>query len=96
MTSIGKYAFRSWLSNNQPLVIPNSVTSIGEYAFYGWSLVPHVEMQAITPPALRNANAFNNQNNAPIYVPDESVDDYKTATNWVALADRIFAVSEKP
>jgi len=28
-------------------------------------------------------------------VPDESVDDYKTATNWVDLADRIFPISDK-
>ena len=28
VTSIGDYAFAGWNSNNQPLVIPNSVTSI--------------------------------------------------------------------
>ena len=95
VTSIGNYAFNSWTSNNQPLVIPNSVTSIGSNAFRYWELVPYIEIQATTPPTLAHSNAFNNQNNAPIYVPDESVDDYKIATNWVTIADRIFPRSDK-
>jgi hypothetical protein len=95
VTSIGEGAFSGWSSNTHPLVIPDSVTSIGEGAFSGWELVPYVEMRAITPPTLIDANAFGNQNDAPIYVPDERVDDYKEATNWVELADRIFPMSDK-
>ncbi len=95
VTSIGEYAFSGWESNNHPLVIPNSVTSIANLAFRNWSLVPYVEIQAITPPTLEGAGAFMNQGNAPIYVPDESVDDYKTAENWSDLADRIFPISDK-
>ena len=95
VTSIRMNAFYFWSSNNQPLVIPNSVTSIGNSAFYYWSLVPYVEMKSETPPTLGNKNAFGGQNNAPIYVPDESVEAYKTATNWVDLANRIFAISDK-
>ncbi len=95
VTSIGYGAFSFWQSNNQPLIIPDSVTSIGNSAFYNWLLVPYVEIQATTPPTLANVEAFNGQNDAPIYVPDESVDAYKTATNWVALADRIFPISDK-
>jgi hypothetical protein len=81
VTSIGDSAFRNWSSNTHPLIIPNSVTSIGIAAFYGWILVPYIEIQATTPPTLANTNAFNNQNDAPIYVPDESVEAYKEATN---------------
>lgn len=95
VTSIGDSAFSNWQANNQPLVIPESVTSIGNYAFNYWSLVPYVEMKAITPPTLANVNAFANQNDAPIYVPDESVNDYKAATNWSALASRIFSINDK-
>ncbi len=96
VTSIDFGAFELWLANNQPLVIPNSVTSIGERAFNRWNLVPYVEIQATTPPTLVNANAFGYQGNAPIYVPDDSVEAYKTAANWVELANRIFPISDKP
>ena len=95
VTDIGLGVFQDWEANNQPLVIPDSVTSIGSYAFRNWESVPYIEIQATTPPTLTNANAFNNQNNAPIYVPDESVNNYKTATNWVNLADRIFSINDK-
>ena len=74
-------------------MIPDSVTSIEQGAFLFWELVPYVEIQAITPPTLANSNAFNNQNNAPIYVPDESVEAYKTS--WSTLASRIFPISDK-
>ena len=95
VTSIGSSAFFNWTSNKQPLVIPNSVIDIGSLAFGSWILVPYVEIQAITPPTLGSALAFDNQNNAPIYVPDESVNAYKTATNWVDLANRIFSINDK-
>ena len=95
VTSIGIYAFYNWRANTHPLVIPDSVTSIGRNAFRNWSLVPYIEMQSLTPPSLAGSNAFDGQNNAPIYVPDESVDDYKEATNWVNLASRIFSINDK-
>jgi hypothetical protein len=31
-----------------------------------------------------------------IYVPDEYVETYKTATNWVTYADRITGISNLP
>jgi len=95
VTSIGSFAFAYWEANNQPLVIPSSVTGIGQYSFYNWKLVPYIVILATTPPTLLTSYAFAGQNNAPIYVPDESVDAYKTATNWVDLADRIFPISDK-
>jgi hypothetical protein len=95
VTSIGERAFSSWLSNNHPLVIPDSVTSIRSNAFRYWNLVPYIEIQATTPPTLASRFAFDNQNNAPIYVPDVSVNAYKTATNWVNLASRIFSINDK-
>lgn len=95
LETISAYAFRNWQSNNHPLVIPNSVQSIGYAAFYGWEQVPYIIMESETPPTLEHENAFDNQNNAPIYVPNNAVDDYKNATNWSALASRIFPISDK-
>ena len=94
VTSIGYAAFYYWSSNNQPLTIPTSVTSIGYAAFKYWSSATAFIMERTTPPTIGN-EAFDNSNDAPIYVPDESVTAYKTATNWTAYADRIFALSER-
>lgn len=95
VVSIGEQAFHTWTSNNHPLIIPNSVVSIGELAFRSWEKVPYVIMESETPPILEGSSAFYGQNDAPIYVPDSAVDTYKNATNWSALASRIFSIGEK-
>lgn len=42
-----------------------------------------------------SSGALTNGNTCPIYVPDDAVDTYKTATNWSAYASRIKPISEK-
>ena len=74
------------------VTIPNSVTKIDRLAFSGCSGLTSITIEATTPPTLSATNAFTNTNNCPIYVPAESVDTYKTATNWSSLADRISAI----
>ena len=46
------------------------------------------------PPLLQDKNSFDHTDNCPIYVPDSSVDVYKTAINWNGLANRIKPISE--
>jgi hypothetical protein len=94
VTSIGQTAFQNWTSNNQPLVIPNSVTSIGWAAFYNWVSAKEFIMESETPPTI-TSDSFEYTNNAPFYVPHNSVTAYKTATNWINLADRIFSINDK-
>lgn len=48
-----------------------------------------------TTPFPLTSGALTNGNNCPIYVPDDAVDTYKTATNWSAYASRIKPISEK-
>lgn len=48
------------------------------------------------PPFPLTSNALNGTRDCPIYVPDNAVDTYKTATNWSAYADRIKPISSKP
>ena len=93
VTSIRDYAFYNCYGLTS-ITIPDSVTSIGSSAFYNCSGLTSITINATTPPTLASANAFNNTNNCPIYVPAESVNAYKTATNWSSLADRIFAIQE--
>ena len=70
-----------------------SVTSIGAGAFNGCTSMQSFICRATTPPTLANANAFGS-NPCVFYVPDASLEAYKTATNWSAYADRIHPLSE--
>ena len=88
VTEIGKEAFMScgYLTS---VTIGNSVKTIGKDAFgYNGSLTS-VTIQATTPPTLGGDTVFAETNNCPIYVPAESLNTYKQATNWSSLADRI-------
>lgn len=75
-------------------VLPTTLTTIPANNFYGYTKLTAVVLLATTPVSLENTNAFTNTNNCPIYVPDESVEAYKEATNWSTYADRIKGISE--
>lgn len=86
VTSIGKQAFYGCSSLNS-ITIGNSMTSIGNSAFYECSSLKTITCEAITPPTLDSGNDLSNV--TAVYVPAESVEDYKNATNWVYYADKI-------
>lgn len=88
VTSIGSYAFYNCI-NLTDVTIGNGVTSIGERAFSDCIRLTSVTIEATTPPTL-GAYALSSTNSCPIYVPAESVEDYKTA--WSSLASRITAI----
>ena len=72
--------------------IPASVTSIGRQAFRGMSNLKFIVCNPTTPPVLNSSSEIGSSK-CPIYVPDESVEAYKTATNWSAYASRIYPMS---
>lgn len=76
--------------------IPSTVTSIGAYALRDCASLETVICDATTPPSL-GSNAFSGSKIASgegvIYVPDASVDAYKSATNWSQYSDRIYPLS---
>lgn len=73
------------------LRLPSTIQSISSYAFRNLTKVEKFVCEAITPPTV--SNSFN-ETTAPIYVPDESVDAYKTADGWTQYADRIMPMSD--
>lgn len=78
------------------LEIPASVTQIGQQCFGGCTLLSEFYCNPTTPPALElfsdSWSAFENiAEGAKIYVPAESVEDYKAADGWSDYADMIVA-----
>lgn len=91
VTLIDRYSFRYSIFKN--ITIPESVTNINEQAFYYCSNLEAVYCKPSTPPAIDDINKWNIfGENAPglkIYVPEESVDEYKSADGWKDYADII-------
>lgn len=73
--------------------IGKDVTSIAEYAFYENPL-KEVIVRATTPPSLGGNVFANTASTLVVYVPDASVEAYKTATYWSSYASRIKGISE--
>ena len=91
VTTIGGRAFYQCTSLTS-VTIPNSVTSIGEEAFRFNGNLESVTVKATTPPTLDFCVFCNGSSNLVIYVPAESVENYKAASLWSQYADRIQAI----
>lgn len=76
------------------VVFGSGVTRIGAQAFYNCKRLKSITVKATTPPAIVNNTFTNVPADCAIYVPAESVDAYKAATNWSKRADYIFAIEE--
>lgn len=74
--------------------IPNGVTDIG-FAFNCCSSLKEVTLLITTPLSYDTTFAYCDKLET-IYVPDEAVDAYKTATGWLQFADKIKPLSSKP
>ena len=96
--SIGTYGFQS-CSKLPSIILPN-VTSIAQGAFYGCSKLASIVVgtNKTSVCSLSNANAFTNTPIANgtgfIFVPDNLVDKYKSATNWTTYSAQIKGISE--
>ena len=73
-------------------------TTISSYTFYSDDSLKTLILGGSELNPLENINAFENAalryGTGYIYVPDELVESYKTATNWATLADQIKPMSE--
>lgn len=89
LTSIDLFAFYH-CSGLTSITLPSSLTSIESYAFEGCTNLATVTIEAATPPTIQT-DTFDDTVQT-FYVPAESVEVYKTATNWANYADKIFAI----
>ena len=92
MTAFGNYCFYQ-LAGMDTLEIPATITTIGTYLLSDSSIVK-VIMRATTPPAIAGYTFRFLRGAVSIYVPDASLEAYKTATNWVDMAAYIHPLSE--
>jgi len=72
-------------------VVHEGVTSIANSAFSGCISVSEYHLLPTTPPSLGSSAFSNIPSDCIIYVPAASVEDYKAAANWSALASKIQA-----
>ena len=87
VTSIGGSAFEG-CSSLANVTMGSSVTSIGTLAFYRCRNIQKIYCTPTIPPTLENS-VFDIHADAIIYVPEESVDSYKSAVDWSNYAGKI-------
>ena len=92
VTSIGERAFLGCDSLTS-VTIGNSIKFIGDAAFQDCFALKSITCKATTPPTL--GAPYNGLSNVTaVYVPAESVDAYKTATNWSYYSSVIQPIPE--
>lgn len=103
LTQIGVSAFKHCTSL-ESVVIPSGVTQIRDEVFNYCSSLTSITVLAVTPPTLVGTpvivdeqvvttySQFEHTNNAPILVPAQSVELYKTTSGWNSYASRIQAI----
>ena len=92
MTSLGNSCFQS-CSSLSSITIGTGVTSIAMLCFDSCSSLTAITCLPTAPPT-SGGGMFDNTNNCPIYVPNDSVEAYKSA--WSEYADRIFPIDPEP
>lgn len=93
LLTIGEEPF-NYCRNLKKIVIPSSVTTLGDTVFNECVNMTEYIFLPTTPPTI-GTDIFKVTNlGCKIYVPDDSIDAYKGATNWSAYADYIYPLSE--
>lgn len=75
------------------VTFPSTLTLLGEWIVRNCTILEAVVMKSTVPPTI-STGTFAVPKACQFYVPDESVNAYKEATNWSAYADRIKPLSE--
>jgi hypothetical protein len=84
--------------SNLSVVDLGVIKTIAAAAFYSCTSLNKLIIRGSTVCSLNSINALNGSQitagTGTIYVPDDLVDDYKSATNWSTFADQIKPLSE--
>ena len=80
--------------NLPSIILPSTVTTIGDRAFYECRVLKSVTIKAETPPTIQSSTFNSVPADCAFSVPALALEAYKSATNWSARADYIFAIEE--
>ena len=102
MSAVSNYdGIFSYCANLVLVDLGENCTSIGNESFGRWVGTAGKNItiicRAVTPPSLGGAiinKVWVKATIGEIYVPDDSVESYKTATNWSAYANIILPISQ--
>lgn len=73
---------------------PNLTTMGTRYTCRLCTNLKTIIVRAVTPPTGTNSMFESTHGSLAIYVPDESVEEYKTTSGWSAYASRIYPMSD--
>ena len=90
LRTISQQSFE-YLHGCHVIELGENITSIEKWAFQSMYDVRRFIIHTITPPTY-GSGAISGT--FPIYVPDGSVETYKTASGWSNIASRIFPISD--
>ena len=91
--TVGNYAFYG--ARIKTLELGNA-NEIGSRAFVSAAASDYIHYLIIRSNQVPNLPSNTINNKTSIYVPDQLVDSYKTATNWSTFGDNIYPISEVP
>ena len=89
--SIQRDAF-AYCTKLKTIIIGEGAENIGQGIIYGCNAIESIVSKAVTPPLLTEGFVGTNSTFS-IYVPDESLSKYQSATNWSTYMSRIFPLS---
>lgn len=96
VTRLGNYSLRDCTALTEARF--DSLTTISTQVFMNCSALVKLVLGSSTLCELTNVNAFQSSaianSTGYVYVPDNLVDSYKSATNWVTYANQIKPISE--
>ncbi|WP_455592939.1 hypothetical protein [Bacteroides sp.] len=90
------YNVYHYCSSLESAVVPDGVNRIEGDTFYMCRKLKEIAIKATIPPTMVNLRLTDLPADFAFYVPDESVEAYKTASGWSAFADHIKPMSELP
>lgn len=85
------YAAFMWDSSISELVLPSSLKNVGDFVFVGMEGLHKIEANAVTPPACGSNVFFKTPETVKLLVPEEALDNYKTADPWNRFEIETFA-----